>query len=109
MALQDTKTGIDNSIGGKVPFFKITLIFKPNFVDHKFLHSKCVYTTESVSSTILLVNTFRPCLTDFIVSYNDVDGSKKKYTPDNWDEYVYSMQFVTGIFQPDLFNKNKTA
>ena len=87
------------------PIFKVTLIFVDNFVDLKFHHTRAVYTTESSAQAILLVNAFRPCVKDFVVSFVDENGEKQKYNPGKWDEYVFRMQIVVGAQQANLFSK----
>lgn len=87
-----------------LPIFRMTLIFKPDFVDQKFLHTRAVYECAASAQAILLINTFRPALRDFIVSFIDGNGEKQKYNPGQWDDYIFRMQLVVGANQGNLFS-----
>lgn len=93
----------------KVPHFKLKFIFNDNFHDNGFLHTVLVLYTESIAGAILTVTAFEPCCKDFTVTQVTHEGEKLRYTPGEWKDFIYRCKYITGAFQPDLFNQNKTA
>ena len=75
--------------------FKLLFILKADFEQSHFKMSRAVYTTDSYTAAILLVEALRPCCQDFSVKYNDV-----KYLPGEWDRYVAKMALQNNAAKP---------